>query len=502
MASCQPNPALEMKKREKVLRVNISREPTTLDPRKVFDPSHQAVISMLYEGLTKLNPDLTTSLAQAESYEVSADRLIYVFRLGNHRWSDGSEVCASDFEKTFLDLVDPKFPTPHTHLLYCIKNAQECKRGNVSKECVGIRVLDVKTIEFTLERPCPFFLQILATPALVPYSGDLFNGPFILDSWNRRVELKLRPNLQYSSKKAHLDSIEITMIDNEISALHMYASEYLDIIGTPFSQIPLAHLKDLKDQNLLKIQPVAASLFCAFNTNSPLFQNANLRKSFATATNRREIIEHITLLDDEPGLGAVPSILKRGRSKTWIQDGDGEKAREYLSVALAELNLSIEDLPPITLYYWPFELNYRISQTLQQQWQNALGIHIQIEAIEFKSLLAKVAEGSYQIGIFAWTADYGDPLSLLDRFRLSSDPKNYSRWESAKFTELLDASSEITDPYQRLEILEEAEEVLMDEMAIAPLFHWSFPLLVQSHISGFSMNPLGTVRFEELSISN
>ncbi len=501
LLSCQPDRTNEMKKKEKILRINISREPTTLDPRKVSDPSHQAVISMLYEGLTKLNSDLTVSLAQAESYETSPDRLTYIFRIGNHRWSDGSEVLASDFEKTFLDLINPKFPAPRTHLLYCIKNAEECKKGNVPLKNVGIRSLDAKTIEFTLERPCPVFLQILATTALVPYSSDLYNGPYILDLWNRQVELKLRPNPYYSEKKGHLDAIEITMIDNEISALHMYASEYLDIIGTPFSQIPLAHLKELKQKNLLKIQPVAASLFCAFNTESPLFQNVNLRKAFATATNRCEIIEHITLLDDEPGLSAIPSILKQGRSKAWIQDGDVEKAKEYLDLALSELDLSIESLPKITLHLWPFELNYRISQTLQDQWHKALGIRVHLETIDFKSLLAKAADGSYQMGLFAWSADYGDPLALLNRFRLSTDAKNHSHWHSAKFAELLDASSEVVSPNQRLEILEEAEGILMNEMPIAPIFHWSFPVLVQPHVSGFSMNPLGAICFEELSVN-
>ena len=84
-------------KEKKTLRINISREPGTLDPRKIFDPSHRAIASMLFEGLTKLRSDLTVRCAQAESIEISNDRLVYTFHLGEHVWSDGTEVTAYDF---------------------------------------------------------------------------------------------------------------------------------------------------------------------------------------------------------------------------------------------------------------------------------------------------------------------------------------------------------------------------------------------------------------------
>src|ERR1700722_7057269 len=95
-ASCQKPP-----EKNKALRINISREPTCFDPRKVFDPSHQMLMSMLFEGLFKLEPDMSVVPAQAESFEISPDRLTYTFHLGNHLWSDKSPVTADDFVQTY-----------------------------------------------------------------------------------------------------------------------------------------------------------------------------------------------------------------------------------------------------------------------------------------------------------------------------------------------------------------------------------------------------------------
>lgn len=506
----------ESMKEKKSLRINISREPTTLDPRKVFDPSHRAIVSMLFEGLTKLGKDLSVRAAAADSIELSPDRLTYTFHLREHKWSNGTEVTAGDFEKTFLDCLNPLFPSPQAHLLYDIQNAQECKQGKVSPSSVGVRSLDSKTLQITLKHPNPCFLQILANSALVPicrsqeekkpswpnHPGFACNGPFMLESWDRGVEIVLKRNPLYTGGSSpQIDTVRITLIDNETSALHMYASGYIDVIGTPFSQIPMPYLKDLKAQKVLYVRPVAASMYCSFNTSAYPFNNVNLRKALATAINRQEIIEHITMLDDEPALGAIPPILKKGKVLKVIRDGDVQAARQYFELARQELGIQAKDFPPITLYYWPFELNNKISQTLQQQWAKTLGLKIKIEMIDFKTLLTKVQNGTYQLAIFAWSAEYADPLALLQQFRLPNDAKNYCRWESAPFNACLDASALEADPEKRLELLEKAEAILMEAMPIAPLFHWNFPLLIQSRISGFTLDPLGMVSLENITLS-
>ncbi|MBS0624901.1 MAG: peptide ABC transporter substrate-binding protein [Verrucomicrobia bacterium] len=499
-----------------MLRINVSREPPSLDPRKVFDPSHSAIISMLFEGLTRLEADLSVSLAQAEAIEISKDRLKYTFRIGPYLWSDGTAVTADDFAKTWLDLLDPRFPAPNAHLLYDIKNALKAKQDKVPLSEVGIRALDEKTLEIELSHPSPSFLQVTASQALFPVcqthdakdaewptksgSGFVCNGPFISSSWKRGMELMVRRSPTYQGRHPpRLDAIQISMIDNETSALHMYANGNLDIIGTSLSQIPLPYLKDLWQQKSLKVYPVAASLFCAFNTNAFPFNNPNLRRAFATAIDRKEIVKHVTQLEEELGLAAIPSVLK-GKKTAYVSDGNGKLAREYFKQAMAELKIDPKEFEKITLYYWPLEVNYHLAQTLQQQWLKNLGIKIQIEVIDFKSLMAKVNDGTYQMAIFAWTAEYGDPIALLERFRNKTDTKNYCRWHNESFNELLDLSAAEADSEKRALIIEKAEALLMGEMPIAPIFHWNFSYLIQPEVKGVTIDPLGRIAFDKISI--
>lgn len=505
-----------MNKKEKFLRINLSREPQTLDPRKIHDPAHKAVARLLYEGLTRLESDLSVSLAQAEAIEISPDRLRYKIYVGPHLWSNHQPVTAVDFVATFLDHLDPGFPSPHSHLLYDIRGAKEAKQGKIPLSDVGIRILSDRVFEIELNHPNPSFLQILACEGLLPVcraqlSGldpgaedvrvPVTNGPCIVERWERQAELVLRKNPRYEGKTGlKFEGIHFTMIDNETTALHMFATGHLDILGAPFSLIPLPYLKDLKEQGSLTVHPVAASMFCAFNTKSPLFNNVSLRKAFACAIDQQEIVAHITNLDEEVTRSPIPSVLKGAKkASTHSKEPDFFEAKKHLQAALLELKLQPKDLETLTLYYWPFELNYRIAQALQQQWLRSLGVKVKIEVVDFKTLMSKVQAESYHFALFAWSADYADPLSLLNRFRYSGDSKNYSHWESAEFSALLDKACQTSEWDQRSDPLRQAEELLMAEVPLAPLFHWNFALLVQPKVRGVEVDPLGNLRFEKIS---
>ncbi len=466
---------------------------------------------MLFEGLFRIDVDLNAIPAQVQTYEISDDRLIYTFHLKDHSWSDGSKVSASDFTETFLELLDPEFPTPHSSLLYDVLNAEEAKKGLVPLSSVGIKALDDSTLQIQLKKPTPAFLQILAAPSLCPVHRCqdkenpnwavlgtqqlISNGHYSLEKWVPHSEIILKKNASYSGNfPAKIPRVHISLIANEMSALHMYGNGYLDILGSPLSHIPLPYLKGLKSQ--LTIQPVSASLYIGFNTMAGPFQNVHFRKALSLAINRSEIIEHITQLKEEPALSPIPSILK-GKSLSLIQDCDLKQAQ--IELAKAYELLSDEDKSKrLTLYFWPIELNYLIAQALQQQWKETLGIDIEIQSIDFKSLLSKVADASYCMAIFAWSADYGDPASLLHRFCNKDDSMNYPRWSHPSFIKALEEASFERDFEKRSAILQKAEGLLIDEMPIAPLFHWNFSLLINPELKGFAMDPLGRIHFENL----
>ncbi|MDR2576758.1 MAG: hypothetical protein LBC42_01775, partial [Puniceicoccales bacterium] len=47
---------------------------------------------------------------------------------------------------------------------------------------------------------------------------------------------------------------------------------------------------------------------------------------------------------------------------------------------------------------------------------------------------------------------------------------NFSRWKNAKFSGLLDAAGQEANAKRRHELLQKAEEILLDEMPIIPIY--------------------------------
>ena len=146
----------------KALRISISREPATLDPRKGGELIGSVLQFMLFEGLTRVNPDGTVTAAQAKRIELSKDRLRYTFYLRDTFWSDGRPVTAYDFAATWKKILVPDFPAPNAFLFYPIRGAEAAKRGTGSLEDVGIHAIDAKTLVVELVNPTPYFLDLVS----------------------------------------------------------------------------------------------------------------------------------------------------------------------------------------------------------------------------------------------------------------------------------------------------------------------------------------------------
>ena len=326
------------------LRINLKKDPVSLDPRKGNDMLASQVHFMLFEGLVCLNPDMSLSPAQAESYEISSDRKTYTFHLRDTLWSDGTPVTAYDFEKTWKSILDPKFSSPDTYLLYSIKNSKMAKKGEVPLDQVGIIAKDAKTLIVELEAPAPYFLQIVASSVLLPVNAKmdkadpnwanrpehvLSNGPFKLKSWKFNQEMTLEKNpLYHQANKVQLDHIFIDLsIEKWQSFTCMPAAILISLV--PLSPFPAMLIEDLEKKELLTYFPVANTKFLAFNTASGPFQNSNIRRAFAYAISRKTIVEQITKLNEKEALNIIPPVLL-AEDSIYFSDGDAAKAKEYL----------------------------------------------------------------------------------------------------------------------------------------------------------------------------
>lgn len=502
---------------KKILRLTIPEDPTTFDPRKATDLVSSCLQYLVFDSLMRIGPSGQLENSLAEDIELSEDRKTYTFHLRDAYWSNGEKIVAQDFVATWKELLHPNFPAPQAYILYPIKNAEAVKRGIVSMDHVGISARGDDTVVVELESACPYFLHLISYSVFFPVQRTVeiscpqwhletkgalpSSGPFILESWQHNNQIILKKNETYWNKNhIDLDEIHFSIVDNENTALQMFENGLIDFIGKPLAPLSAESTFDYLQQEKLITSPVAASTCMVFNTKNPLFANKNLRKAFAYAINRQEIIDNITLLSELPGLTLVPPTIKLAPERQYLHDYDGQLAISHFTKALAELKLTRQSLPEITFSFAINEQNRKVAQALQQQIQETLGIKISLDGIEHKTYLAKLTRHDYAIGLSVWYAQYPDPMSILERYKFRKNTKNYSDWENPYYIRLLDKASEAKSQRERMMMLEHAESLLLDDLPVCPLFHWSSAYAKKDYVQNVLQTPIGSILFEYIRI--
>ncbi len=510
-ASCQPAPQKSSKQMQgQILRINLGEEPQTLDPRKARDLRDQTVMRLLFEGLTRINRAEKPELALAKDVETSADLKTYTFHLRPSKWSNGEAVTADDFAYAWKKILDPQFPADYAFQLYVLKNAKAAKQGLVSLDEVGIQVVDPLTLKLDLEQPTPYLMELLASPFFFPVNKKLdeanpnwmqkvstfvSNGPFVLSEWKHQDLLKVKKNDVYWDKNAvALNEINFFMVREE-TEFKMFEKQEIDWAGSPLSILPVDALEELKKSDLLHVKPILGTSFLRTNVERAPFNHAWIRWAFALAIDRKAIVEHVLRGNQIPATGIVPNSLNL-QKEPYFQDADAKMARALFEATLNHLGWKKEKLPEITLTYVQLERNHLVAQALQQQWFEAFGIRVRLEAIEKKVYLDRLAKQDYQLSTGSWLADFNDPINFLETFKYKKASTNNTLWENPSYVQLLDRSGVLADVEERRQTLSQGEQILIDEMPVIPIFHFTLLYVKKPTLKDVVLTSMGNIDFK------
>jgi oligopeptide transport system substrate-binding protein len=517
LSGCQPKPkgSEARKKSESVLKINIQFDPQTLDPRKSRGLNDRILINMLFEGLMRTNRDGQADFALAETMELSSDLKTYVFHLRDASWSNGDPVKASDFVYAWKTALDPKFPSENAYQMYCIKHAKSIKNGERPLDDLGAWALDEKTLKVELEEPTPYFLELLTFTTFFPVhtSMDLPGlsedqrlaqlitcGPFQLLKWKHNDSIEVKKNEKYwDASVVKLSKISMCMVPED-TELKMFESKELDWAGSPMGTLSTDVIGTLKEKGVLNFQPFLGTYFFRVNIKQPPFHLASMRKALALAINRKAIVDHITQGNQTPAVGLVPRTM--GLEPVSFSDAATEEAKALFQKGLDEMGVTVQSLPEITLIYTSRQINHRIAQAVQQQWQEALGITVKLEAMEAKVYFDRLGQQDYQLASGNWIADYNDPINFLEVFKFNKASSNNTHWENEQYIRLLDQSNLVGHPEKRKEILSKCESILMQEMPIIPLYHMSMVYAKNDHLKEIVMSPIGNLDFKWAYLDN
>lgn len=518
LTACTGNKAGDNNKKDATkdqkLSININTEPPTLNPGLAKDSTSGAVLLQAFEGLTRINKDGEPENAMAESIDVSDDQLVYTFKLRDSKWSNGDPVTAADYEYAWKWVLDPKNGAEYAYQLYYIKGAEAANTEDGSLDDVGVKALDEKTLEVTLENPTPFFTELTAFYTFYPVNkavaeknanwhtnaGENYtsNGPFKLVKWEHNDKVVLEKNENYwDADNVKLEQIEMFMINDAATELSMFENGELDWAGKPNGQIPTDAMQALKKDGRLQIKPYAGIYWYKFNTKVEPLNNVNIRKALTYAIDRQAIIDSITQSEEMPAMAIVPPTMFPENETGYFKDNDVEKAKEFLQKGLEELGLKdASELPAISLSYNTLESHQKIAQAIQDMWSKELGVEVVLDNQEWAVYLDKIQSGDYQIGRLGWAADFNDPINFLEMFRDADSGNNQTGWENDQFKQLIDQSQKEADLEKRAQLLKQAEEIFMDELPIAPIYFNTTSWVQNESLKDVVVSGLGDAQFK------
>lgn len=493
----------------KVLRLNLSDEPMSIDPAVADDQHSLTLARALFDGLVRIGPDGKLQLSLADKMDVSADLKTYTFHLREAKWSNGDPVTAHDFEYAWKRVLDPNTESSYAYQLFPILNAEKANSGKEKLDAVGVKAVDAKTLRVILEQPTPYFAELTAFPVFYPVnqkvvaanpawaeeaSTHVGNGPYKLASWNRDDKLTLSKNAGYWDQTAvKLDKLDFSISRGEDLALAKFDAGEVDMAGAPFGELPLNALPILQEKGLLHTKPLAAVYWYKFNTEQAPFTNAKIRKAFAYALNRQAIVDMVLKGNQEPALTAVP-VSDKSKQPAYFKDNDQELAKTLLAEGMKELGLT--KLPPIAISLNQSPVHQKVAAEIQRQWKQALGVEVQLQELEWKVFLENLHNGDYQIGRSGWFADYADPANFLELYKEKDGGLNDTKWENKTYQSLLQQAASQADPAKRRQVLAQAEKLLMDEMPVIPIYFYTNNWVQDKKVKGIVMDDLGYIDFK------
>ncbi|HDR5267415.1 peptide ABC transporter substrate-binding protein [Bacillus cereus] len=501
---------IEVKKQ--VLNVTVSEEIPSLDTVKTTDGTSAHVMQNIFEGLYVLNDQDQPTPAIAKSFKRSEDGKKYTFDLRKDaKWSNGDNVTANDFMFAWKRAINPETASQYASMLFYVKNAKEINKGAMSLDELGVTVINDYKLEVELEQPIPYFLQLLALPIYLPQhesflkeqgnnyalepSNLIYNGPFVLEKWKHEQEFQLKKNATYwDQKKVKLDEINFHIVKDTMTAVNLYEAGDLDRV--PINSQVVDKYKGNKELHMSSDPGIA---MLRFNEKNTALANKKVRQSISLALNKDDFVAHFINNGAKPasGLVSVGHVNEETGKDFRKENGDLslydlQKAKKIWEEAKKELGVG-----EVNLEFLTFEQDNakRMAEYIKGDLEKYLhGLTIQIKQQPFKQKLQLEQTGDYDITMANWGPDYKDPISYLELFT-TGNPNNKMNYSNVRYDELIKKAKTdfVLDREKRWEALREAEQVLLEDAAVAPLYHIGSAYVQKEYVKGIEKHQFGGV---------
>jgi ABC-type oligopeptide transport system substrate-binding subunit len=495
-----------------VLRWSLEgiNELPALDPPLAGASQSVGVISLVFEGLVRLDSDLNVAPAGAESWDIKDGGKTFIFHIRKDlKFANGDPLTADDFAYSLNRAFGPDFANGNAgYYLSNIVGSSDVTQGK-AKTVTGVKVIDPQTLEIDLQTPSVYFLYQLTFPASFVVSKKAVEadpakwtdtafgtGPFMVKEWKHNQSITLVPNPNYWLGKPQVQEIDLPFIQDPATALKLYQTGELDIMGTynfPTDQISaVSSSPEFKQVNQFFVA------YIGFNNAKPPFNDMRVRQAFAKAVDKATLINKVL----EAAVVQADTIIPPGmpgysQSAGAIQAFNAAEAQKLLAAAGFEGG---KGFPKVALSINNQDPNFaKIAAALQQMWKENLGVDVEInteELAKFNDDLTATANkpddpAALSFYISVWGADYPDPQNFVSQQLRTGVGNNNGHYSNTEFDKLVDQADVETDQAKRLGLYKQAEEIALTEVGWLPLYYGKANLLIRATVNGLEVTPQG-----------
>ncbi len=457
--------------------VRLSSDPPTLDPHLTGDVTSSAIVHEVFGGLVTLGLDYQPALDLAESCVVSGDGVVYTFTLReNARFHNGRPVTAQDVKWSIERAADPATLSNNAqNYLGDILGVVEKLNGNAS-EVSGVRVIDDRTIELTIDAPKAYFLAKLSYPTAFVLDREQVSdddswldqpngtGPFRLGTYDIGELIILERNELYHLGPPHVASVH--MILRGGTAMIMYENDEIHVTGVGLDDLPrLLDPNDPLNPELNRSPQDFDVFYIGLNVDVPPFDDVKVRQAMNYAIDLEAIAENVLDGRVSPARGVIPPGFPSYNENLTGYSYDPDRARQLLQESGYGDAMAAGDFPRVTLSI-SGSFGAAIPSYLEvmlEQWRQELGIEIDIQQTEWATFLQDVNDREYQMFVLGWVADYPDPENFLDLLFRTGSQNNNTNYSNPEVDRLLAEAAVELDRERRFEIYNRVEQMVLDE---------------------------------------
>jgi len=496
--------------------VRLFSDPPTLDPHITTDSTSAVIVNEVFGGLVTITPDIVIAPDLAEDWDISPDGKVFTFRLRQDaKFHDGRPVVAEDFRWSLERAADPLTESPVADLYLSDVIGVADKLNGKAETIQGLRVIDERTLELTIDAPKSYFLAKLTYPTAFVVDrknveGNKNNwvfepngtGPFRLERYDIGETILLGRNENYHLGPPFLDEVEFILSGGD--PMLMYENDEIHVTG-----LGLADLERVQDPSnplrteLATAPPGFTVSFIGMNLEQPPFDDVKFRQALNYAVNKKEIAT--TALSDlvVPAIGVIPPGFPSYNPDLRGYGYDPEKAKRLLSES--RYGADPASIPRITL---SIAGNFGASvgldmEVMLRSWQETLGVEVEIQQTEWATFLQDVHQRRFQMFALGWSADYPDPQDFLDIMFHTDSANNWGNYNNREVDSLLEKARVEPDQTARFQQYNLIEQLIVDDAPWVPLWHSTErKVLVKPEVKDYFLLPMTIPKLRHVYITD